>query len=913
MTPRKALIILAVAVGAMALPASASAGVGFHYCSQLSTGKVNCWGMNHRLQLGNTTGFDSTQFMNYSATPLEVQGLSNPASLGLGGNTNCAVFASGKVSCWGDNQESLVDPNSLERRISTPVEVAGISTAASVSVGVEAACALLTSGSVTCWGGLPHLVNASDGSKYLLWGFDQAPAEVDGISNAVGIDAAGAHACALLATGKIKCWWDNEFGELGDGTTTHSLTPVEVQGISNAVAVSLGYQYSCALLSTSKVNCWGSNGADWKGFGTLGNNSSSDSSAPVEVQGITDAIQINAGPEHACALLASGKVKCWGNNSSGQLGNGSTTESLVPVEMQGVSDAASVFAGFQFTCVTFKNGSVKCVGMNDFGALGNGTTTSSTSLVDVSGISSAVAAPTYTPTSSGGSTGGSGGSSGGSGGSGTPAAPGLPTITTKPKATTNAGQVTIAWTAGTGGTPTSYECKTLVNSAVESNWQACSSPVTLPSHKGSIDYFQVRGVAGSVKGSVSTVGWRSQDLNLTSVGAVTASNGFDVQNDNPELGTVLVAGAIAVTGSSGKGSIGYQWLKCSGSGMSWTTTSTTGCVNIAGATGATFRPTKAETGWFIRVQVTYTSDTHYAGNTYSSKVSGISAGWVQPPVGKIVTQPAFLYSGNLTFGKVIGYNIGTYSAGFAPCLADGSNSSSCFGGGVQTSLQYCETTNPSTCVDSYNLTTGNQENTAVKDALGRAKGPLRILEPAAIGKHLRLHTTVYYVNEDAPSILAVKHHYSPITTGTVAAPASTAAPTININPSSYTSQFGTQSVPKRGRTISSTFGSWTNVYNWSYWVHGSRLYDFYETRPFVYWYRCSSPTDETTCVDVNRKVPWRTDGSGFLTYTPDTDDVGNYIRSRAAYSVCYTVAQYSGDCPYWWSNYSTATAKVVRN
>ena len=311
--------------------------------------------------------------------------------------------------------------------------------------------------------------------------------------------------------------------------------------------------------------------------------------------------------------------------------------------------------------------------------------------------------------------------------------------------------------------------------------------------------------------------------------------------------------------------------------------------------------------------MTYTSDTHYNGNTFVSQASRLSEGWVQPPVGKIATSPSLAISGSLAFGKAIGYNVGTYTAGFSPCLFDGSNSGSCNGASAQTTLQYCDSTDESTCVDSYNMSTGNWNNSAAQDAMGHGKASLRILEPAAIGKHLRLRTTLYYVNDDAPSILEVKDHFSAITSGTVAGPTATVSPAININPSSYTSQYGTQSVPKRGRTISSTFGTWSNVYNWGYYDHGSRLYGFYETRPFVYWYRCSSATDESTCSPVNRRVIWRTDGSGYLTYTPDNDDVDNYIRSRAAYSVCYSLSPTLGDCPTSWSEYSTATAKVVRN
>lgn len=47
---------------------------------------------------------------------------------------------------------------------------------------------------------------------------------------ATPITAGGCDTCALLTGGTIQCWGDNEFGELGNGTTTNSSVPVIVSG-----------------------------------------------------------------------------------------------------------------------------------------------------------------------------------------------------------------------------------------------------------------------------------------------------------------------------------------------------------------------------------------------------------------------------------------------------------------------------------------------------------------------------------------------------------------------------------------------------------------------------------------------------------------------------------------------------------
>lgn len=200
------------------------------------------------------------------------------------------------------------------------------------------------------------------------------------------------HTCAHLLTAdgkaKVKCWGNNDFGQLGDGTRQRSSAPVDVRGLSAAqmaaiAGFSSGGYHTCLIVSPGMIYCWGRNDS-----GQLGDGSTADSSLPVQVQGITSAVVVAAGMQHTCAMMIDGGVACWGSNEKGQLGNGTTTMSPVPVEVAGAGAPAgvtysyvTVMAGGFHSCaisdVTMAAGGVSCWGFNAQGQLGNGTSVDS--------------------------------------------------------------------------------------------------------------------------------------------------------------------------------------------------------------------------------------------------------------------------------------------------------------------------------------------------------------------------------------------------------------------------------------------------------------------------------------------------------------------------------------------------------
>src|SRR5262249_841518 len=143
-------------------------------------------------------------------------------------------------------------------------------------------CALLSSGTVKCWGaGNP------------------TPAAQPGISGATALDGGDAHMCVVVTGGAVKCWGSNSAGQLGDGTTTDSATPATVGGITGATIVAAGAEHTCVRQPPGGAKCWGDNSQ-----GQLGNgNMPTDSLTPVSVTGLTGVRVLIAGTHHTCAIV----------------------------------------------------------------------------------------------------------------------------------------------------------------------------------------------------------------------------------------------------------------------------------------------------------------------------------------------------------------------------------------------------------------------------------------------------------------------------------------------------------------------------------------------------------------------------------------------------------------------------------
>jgi streptogramin lyase/alpha-tubulin suppressor-like RCC1 family protein len=346
---------------------SLSTGNG-HTCALPSSGGVKCWGENGDGQLGN--GNIPTD----SPIPMNVSGLAGGVlAVSAGGLHSCALTGAGGVKCWGNNLNGQLGDSTKTNR-SVPVDAIGLGSGViAVATGDHHTCALTNGGRIKCWGlnGNGQLGNGttSDSSVPVDVLISAEGAVLTGVT---AIAAGGLHTCALVGSGGLMCWGADSSQQLGDGpgSSNHSV-PVNVSGLASGVAaVTAGSAHTCALTTAGGLKCWGQNNNGQVGNGTSGGNVN----APVDVNGLASGVvAVAAGQAFTCALTSAGGAKCWGSNTLGQLVDGDPgSASNNPVDVTGVTAGSiAIAAGGAHTCAQ-TDAAIRCWGRNFAGQLGNG-------------------------------------------------------------------------------------------------------------------------------------------------------------------------------------------------------------------------------------------------------------------------------------------------------------------------------------------------------------------------------------------------------------------------------------------------------------------------------------------------------------------------------------------------------------
>jgi hypothetical protein len=217
------------------------------------------------------------------------------------------------------------------------------------------------------------------------------PVAVSGLAGVKAIAAGNNFSLALLQSGTVVAWGENEDGELGDGSLASRNQPVSVKSLSGVKAISAGADFSLALLEGGTVEAWGDNTREQLADKHAVETELPYSKTAVEVEGLSGIASISAGMNHSLARTAAGTVMAWGDDADGELGNGVVQPYVtLPVPVAGLSGVAEVSAGGQASAALLTSGAIDMWGSDASGFLGNGHSGgNSTGPVSVVGIAAA--------------------------------------------------------------------------------------------------------------------------------------------------------------------------------------------------------------------------------------------------------------------------------------------------------------------------------------------------------------------------------------------------------------------------------------------------------------------------------------------------------------------------------------------
>ncbi|MFK7871822.1 MAG: hypothetical protein AB8C84_01445 [Oligoflexales bacterium] len=265
-----------------------------HHCAILDNGKVKCWGRNNAGQLGigstNNIG-DGAGEMGDSLAYAELGTGRTATKIVAGFLHTCAVLDNSDMKCWGYGPHG--------------------------AVGQE--------------------IDSQTGDAASEMGDNLAAIDLGTGRTPVSISAGGYNTCAILDNADLKCWGEGFQGQLGNassedhgdgaGEMGDSLAVIDL-GVGRTVSqVSVGDYFICAILDNNDLKCWGENNYGQLGKGNtdrIGDDAGEmgDNLSAIDLGTGRHATQVELGVEAACALLDNHTVKCWGNNDYGKLGTG---------------------------------------------------------------------------------------------------------------------------------------------------------------------------------------------------------------------------------------------------------------------------------------------------------------------------------------------------------------------------------------------------------------------------------------------------------------------------------------------------------------------------------------------------------------------------------------------------------------
>lgn len=358
------------------------------------------------VQAGIETCDDANAVTGDGCSPLcrvEVRGVA------CGYYHTCALLGSGRVRCFGDNNNGDLGVGGSGRRGDEPnemglqlpaVDLGTGRTARQIATGYGHSCALLDDFSVKCWGmnfygqlGQGDALGRGEAPGQL--GDALPPIALGPNRRAERVFAAEVRSCVVLDDGSARCWGSNAAGRLGQGHDENlgdgagelgaALPPIDLGTGRRIVQLSTGSFHACALLDDQTLKCWGNNFTGQLGLGDRDNRGDDvgemgNALPPVDLGSGLQVAALAIGGSHSCALFDDGRIKCWGYELALGLGDGNNRgddpgemgDALPFVDLGTNRRALQLFAGVDHNCAILDDASLKCWGNNGYGQLGIG-------------------------------------------------------------------------------------------------------------------------------------------------------------------------------------------------------------------------------------------------------------------------------------------------------------------------------------------------------------------------------------------------------------------------------------------------------------------------------------------------------------------------------------------------------------
>ncbi len=337
---------------------SAKVAVGEGTSYLLGNASLTAWGRGAEGELGNGTAPKSG-----TATPMPVSLAGKVFDVVAAGQNACALVTDGTVWCWGARDGVIpVDGSDSGAAQSTPVQIPLLGNVTQIAIGgmngAPAHACAISNGAVYCWG---------DNSEWEVGVASTAPQKPTavGLTGVTQISLGDPFSCALLTNGGVRCWGGDDEGELAIAPAAgESYTPVTIP-LLPATEIFAGRNSECALTKSGVYECWGDNDQGELGLG----NKVTPITTPTQAANLATATALSLGVNHSCGIFA-GAAKCWGDNANSTLGNG-TLPSLVPVQALALTTGVTSIAVATDHVCALASGVASCWGLNDQGQLGS--------------------------------------------------------------------------------------------------------------------------------------------------------------------------------------------------------------------------------------------------------------------------------------------------------------------------------------------------------------------------------------------------------------------------------------------------------------------------------------------------------------------------------------------------------------